>query len=73
MRVAGRILMNGDEPRYAAAFGEDFAHAMAGSLGRGHAHVNALCGNDGLEVDVEAVREQQQLARSSRFGPISSA
>ncbi len=54
--------MDGDEARDAAAFGEDFADAMAGSLGRGHAHVDACRGNDGLEVDVEAVREEQQLA-----------
>ena len=47
----------------AAALDEDFAHAMAGSLGRGHAHVDAGGRHDGLEVNVEAVREHQQLAR----------
>ena len=39
--VAGGVLVNGDEAGNAAAFGEDFAHAMAGALGRGQAHVNA--------------------------------
>jgi len=38
---AGGILVNGDEARHAAALGEDLAHAMAGRLGRGHAHVDA--------------------------------
>jgi hypothetical protein len=42
--VAGRVLMDGDEARDAAAFGEDFAHAMAGSLGRGEAHVDVRRG-----------------------------
>jgi hypothetical protein len=56
--------MNGDESGDAAAFGEDLAHAMTGRLGRGHAHVDARHGNDGLEVDVESMREHQQLARA---------
>ena len=37
---------------------------MAGRLGRGHAYVDARRRNDGLEVNVEAVREHQQLARA---------
>ena len=72
VRIAGRVLVDGDEAGNAAALGEDFAHAMAGSLGRGHAHVDARGRNDGLVVDVEAVREQEQLA-GLRLGPISSA
>ncbi len=60
--VAGCVLVDGDEAGNAAAFGEDFAHAMAGSLGSGHAHVDAGGGNDGLEVNVEAMREEQHLA-----------
>ena len=60
--IAGRVLVNGDEAGDAAAFGEDFADAMAGSLGRGHADVDARGRDDGLEVDVEAVREEKQLA-----------
>jgi len=35
---------------------------MAGRLGRSHADVNTLGGNDGLEVDVEAVGEHDELA-----------
>jgi hypothetical protein len=42
--IAGRVLLDGDEAGDAAAFGEDLAHAMAGRLGRGHAHVDALGG-----------------------------
>ena len=36
---------------------------MAGSLGRGHAHINSLRRDDGFVVDVEAVGEEEQLAR----------
>ena len=36
---------------------------MARSLGRGHAYVDPRGGDDGLEVDVESVREHQQLTR----------
>ena len=60
--LAGRVLMDGDEAGHAAALDEDLADAMAGSLGRGHAHVDAGGGHDGLEVDVEAVGEHEQLA-----------
>jgi len=60
--LAGSVLVYGDEAGDAAALGEDLAHAMAGSLGRGHADVDAGGGNDGLEVDVESVREHEQLA-----------
>ena len=62
MRLAGRVLVDGDEAGNTAALGEHFAHAMAGSLGRGHAYVDACGGSDGLEVNVEAMREEQQFA-----------
>ncbi len=62
------VLVDGDEAGHAAALDEDFAHAMAGRLGRGHAHVDARRGDDGLEVNVEAVGEQEQLA-GSEVGP----
>ena len=62
MRLARRILMDRNQPRNAAALDEDLAHPMAGSLGRSHAHVDARRRNNGLEVNVEAVREHQQLA-----------
>ena len=54
--------MHGDQARNAAAFGEDFAHAMAGRLGRSHADVDACRRHDGLEVDVESMGKQEQLA-----------
>ena len=66
--VAGRVLVDGDEAGNAAALGEDFAHAMAGRLGRGHADIDACRGNDGLEVNVEAVGEEEQLA-GGEIGP----
>ena len=61
--VAGGILMNGDEAGDASAFGEDLTDAMAGSLGRGEAYVDVLGGDNGLEMDVEAVSEEEQCAR----------
>ncbi len=63
VRVAGRVLMDGDEPGDTAALSEDLADAMSGSLGRGHTHVDVCGGNDGLEVNVESMGEEQQLAR----------
>ena len=63
MGFAGRVLVNCDEAGHAAALHEDLAHPMAGRLGRGHAHVDARRRHDGLEVNIEAVRKQQQLAR----------
>jgi len=56
--------MDGDEAGNASALNKDLAHAMAGCLGRGHAHVDAGRRNDGLVMDVEAVREEQQFARA---------
>jgi len=60
--VAGRVLVDGDEAGDAAAFSEYLAHAMAGGLGRSETYVNVFCGEDGLEVDVESVREEQERA-----------
>jgi len=48
--------------RDAAALGEDFAHTMTGSLGRGEAYVDVLGRDDGLEVNIEAVSEEQKRA-----------
>jgi len=62
LSVAGRVLVDGDQAGRSAAFNEDFANAMAGSLGRGHAHVNVLGGDDGLVVNIETVREHEHLA-----------
>ena len=61
--VAGGILLNGDQAGYAAAFGEDLAHAMAGRFGGDQRDINVGGRLDRAEVDVEAVREHQRLAR----------
>ena len=63
MRLAGRILMHGDQARHAAALGEDFANAMARRFRRCHAHIDARGRHDSLEMNIEAVREHQQRAR----------
>ena len=55
--------MNGDQSRRASALGENFAHAMAGSLGRDQRDVDILGRLDGAEADIEAVSEHQRLAR----------
>src|SRR6516225_6633007 len=60
MSFAGRVLMNSDQARNAAAFGKDLAHAVTRSLRRRHAHVDSRCRHNRLEVDVEAVRKHQQ-------------
>src|SRR5262249_32931062 len=56
------VLVHGDEAGNAAAFSEDFAHAMTGGLGRCHADVDGGVGHDSLEMDVEAVGEEQGFA-----------
>jgi hypothetical protein len=68
--VAGCILMDGDEAGDAAAFSEDLADTVAGSLGCGHADVDAGYGEDGFEVDVEAVSEEEHLARGEVGGDL---
>ena len=40
--LPGGILLDGDEGRNAAAFGEGTAHEMAGALRRNHDHVDAF-------------------------------
>ena len=68
VRLARRVLVNGDEAGHAAALHEDLTDAMAGCFGRGHAHVNARCRHNGLVMNVEAVREEQHLA-DGQIGP----
>ena len=72
MGIAGCVLVDCDEPGHTAALGEHFAYAMAGSLGSRHAHIDARGGHDGFEVNIEAMREHDQLAgcevRSDFFG-----
>jgi hypothetical protein len=58
-RGAAGILLHGYERRRAAAFGEDLADAMAGSLGRDHRDIDGGRRGDGAEADVEAVGEHE--------------
>ena len=61
--VARRVLVDRDERRHAAAFYVRAAHEVAGALRRDHRHVDVGRRVDQVEADVEAVREQQALAR----------
>src|SRR6185437_12307130 len=60
-RFAGGVLLNGNECGHAAAFGEDFADAVAGAFGGDERDVDVGGRVDGAEADVEAVREHQGL------------
>ena len=55
--------MDGDQRGNAHAFGEQFADAMAGRFGRDHGHVDVGGRGDLPEMNIEAVREHQGLAR----------
>ena len=59
---AGGVLLNGHEAGHAAAFRKGAAHEMTGPLGGDQEHVHIPGRNDLIEVDVEAVREEQRLA-----------
>src|SRR5439155_1602823 len=61
-RVAGRVLLDGDQPGDSAAFGELAADQMAGALRRDHADVDAGRRGDLFVVDGEAVAEQDHVA-----------
>ena len=60
--VAAGVLLDGNQRGGAAAFGEDFADAMAGRFRRNHGDVDILRRLDGAEANVEAVREHERLA-----------
>ncbi len=62
MRVAARVLMDGDQAGHAAAALVLGAHGVAGALRRHHQHVEVLARLDEVEMDVEAVREHQRRA-----------
>ena len=62
MGVARGVLMHGDEAGDAAALQIFAAHRVAGALRRDHRHVEILARLDQVEVDVEAVGEQQGRA-----------
>ena len=55
--------MHGDETRHAAPLGELAPHEVAGALGGDHRDVDLGRRVDLIEVDREAVREQEQVAR----------
>ncbi len=57
--VAAGVLLDSDEARDAAAFGEDFADAMAGAFRGDERDVGGGGRGDGAETDVEAVREHE--------------
>ena len=60
--VARGILLDRDEGRHAAAFGEGTAHEMAGALRRNHDHVDAFGCSDPTEPNVETVRECERIS-----------
>ena len=62
MGVAGRVLVDGDQRRNAAAALVFGAYRVARPLGRDHQHVEILARIDEVEMDVEAMREQQGRA-----------
>jgi hypothetical protein len=62
MGLTGRVLVNGDQTGDATTLGKNLAQAMAGTLGRGHAHVDSLGGDNRLVVNVEAVGKHQHIA-----------
>jgi hypothetical protein len=60
--LAADVLVNRQQSGCAAAFGEDFADAVAGRFGRDHGDINVARRLDSLEVDVESVGEHERLA-----------
>ena len=60
--IARRVLENGDQRRHAATLLVLAAHQVARALGGDQHHVDILARLDLLEMDVEAVREQQRRA-----------
>ncbi len=62
LALPARVLVDGDERRDAFALGELAADDVAGAFRRDHDHVHVLGRHDGLEVDGEAVGEEQRLA-----------
>ena len=60
--VAAGVLMDRDQAGHAAAALIFGAHGVAGALGRDHQHVEIGARLDQVEMDVEAVGEQQRGA-----------
>ena len=61
-RLAGRVLVNGEERGHAHPLFEEPAHDVAGAFGRDHGDVDVGRRQDLAEVDVEAVGEHQRAA-----------
>ncbi len=66
-RLTGRVLVHRDHVRHAGPFREDAAHHVAGALRGDHDHVDVGRRDDLVEVDVEAVRPRERLARGHRL------
>ncbi len=62
--LAAGVLLDGYEAGDSAAFGEDFADAVAGGFGGDEGDVDACGRKDGAEANVEAVGEHQSFAGS---------
>ncbi len=66
--VAGGVLFDRDQGRHAAALEVGATHEVPGSLGSDHGDVNVGWWFNQVKADVEAVREQQALARGQVRG-----
>ena len=64
LRLAGGVLIHGDEIRHALALQVLAAHGVARALRRDHHDVDVCRRLDAAEVDVEAVREGEDHARA---------
>ena len=62
LRLLAGVLIDGDERRHAFAFGVLAADDVAGAFRRDHDDVHVLRRDDGLEMDREAVAEEERLA-----------
>src|SRR5438477_11081503 len=63
MRPPARILLDGNQRRHAAPFAVYPAQEMPGTLRRDHDDIHIARRGDRLEMNAEAVRETQHLAR----------
>ena len=60
--LAGRVLLDRDDDRHAAAGDVLATHQVTRALGRDHEHVDAGRRRDVAEADVEAVAEEERVA-----------
>src|SRR5690349_16225895 len=64
--LAGLVLLHRDQDRHAAAVDVLATHEVAGALGGDHEDVDAVGRGDVAEADVEAVAEDEGVARGQR-------